>query len=302
MSKRLRIRPYEPIDLTDLVILCNAAFAAYAGAPAIRREDLLHDLVAGELGEAGVLVAEYGGQLVGYTQLIRRNDPVNFLLPVLSRAADLRVTIALFDELCTLARNAGWPYLQTGFSERDLASMRLCHRLDMKLERSLESLMRTVHPGPLPVEYTICNPKLPADLPRTAALINRIFSGDMGLHPQDPASLADYFELSGIDVTEVFLIAPTPDLWLGVLIVCQHATLATQGTGSIELLGIVEEARRKGWGAKLVRQASGYFARHNCRRMETSVDSENRGGLQFYLSQGFAPVGLIHYYRRELLS
>ncbi len=301
MSKTLVIRPYQSSDLKELVILCNSALATYTGTPAIRQADLEHDFHTSELGEVGVLVAEYGRQIIGYTQLILRDDPVNFLLPVLAPSADNKVASALFGRLKRLAAEAGWTYLQTGLPERDLEGMRLCELLELQLEHSLRSLMSIVQPEPFLFDTAMHHPNLPEDLDSLADLINRIFVDDWGFQIQTADTLANYFKLSGITPDQVFVVEPSKHRWIGIMVLRQDPKLARQGTGSIELLGVIEEERQKGWGKKLLQRANAYFSRDGLRRMETSVDAENRSALSFYLLHGFTPISLIHYYRCELI-
>ena len=299
MSEAFQVRQYRPDDLQDLVVLCNSVFAAGPGSAAVRHEHLIHDIQMSDLREAGVVVAECQGRVTGYTQLIRQSDPVNFLLPVQLRGTPPELTVALFDRLQEIGARAGWEYLQTGFSERDQAAMKLCALLDLEFVHSLESLMSIVQPGLPVLRRNVLHPRLSVQLPRLARLINTIFAEDWGFHEQTPEILQEYLNVAGVGEEEVFVLIHQGK-WCGVLLLRRDPQLARQGTGSIELLGVVEAMRNQGLGKQLLRHAHAYFAAHHLKRMETNVDSENQIALRFYLSQGFAPVGLIHYYRCQL--
>jgi ribosomal protein S18 acetylase RimI-like enzyme len=126
------------------------------------------------------------------------------------------------------------------------------------------------------------------DQDRLSHIIERTYVGSLDC-PQLEALrdvddvLAGYRSVGGFDPSR-WLIARHHGTDVGCLLLAEH-----EGAGQWELtyLGVVPEARSRGFGLELVRQAQWMAFRAGCERIVLAVDKNNRPALDVYSAAGF---------------
>ncbi|MFH0816747.1 MAG: GNAT family N-acetyltransferase [Methanobacteriota archaeon] len=130
-----------------------------------------------------------------------------------------------------------------------------------------------------------------------AETFNRAFVDHFNFAPSDPQNFLNWTEVPGENL--VFALARAGGKPVGVcLSEIEHGT--DGGTGWVDILGVVPEARRNGLGRALLADGLRWISSQRAKEALLGVDAQNEKALTLYRSLGFEPMTESHVYNRIL--
>ena len=122
---------------------------------------------------------------------------------------------------------------------------------------------------------------------RLTALQNEIFTGSWGFCSNTDDEIKYYLELTGVELEDVILLKEgTCDVgycWA-------HESLSSSDTtkiARIHMIGVKKQLRGKGLGKELLRLSCRLLRNRGFRRIELTVDSDNKPACGLYAAFGF---------------
>lgn len=135
---------------------------------------------------------------------------------------------------------------------------------------------------------------------KLAALQNGIFSGSWGFCPNTDEEIKYYLVLTGINIEDVILLKEETDI---VGYCWAHESLSSTDTAKtvrIHMIGVKRELQRQGLGRKLLNMS--FYLLHNqgFRKVELTVDSDNKPAYDLYATSGFKLKSCSFWFEKEL--
>jgi ribosomal protein S18 acetylase RimI-like enzyme len=135
---------------------------------------------------------------------------------------------------------------------------------------------------------------------KLASLQNEIFSGSWGFCPNTEEEIKYYLSLTGIKLEDVILLKEHK----GVAGYCWgHESLSSADTfkiARIHMIGVKKEIQSRGLGKKLLRLTYHVLRNQGFRKVELTVDSENKPACGLYAASGFKLKSSSFWFEKKL--
>jgi ribosomal protein S18 acetylase RimI-like enzyme len=298
---KLSVRSFVADDIDPLVELCNRVI----GVDLITRRDIEEDISKSEDPMNDILIAELEDEVVGYIQLIPGENE-NMIGPVVEGSQfSWAVSEMLLERAKKVAREKGWPYLQTSRNSRQKQMIQLLLAGGFEIQRTFWNMYirlspRNLHPlRARPAWLMIRGLDSEEDIIALTDIVNLIFQDVWGYGYMDVEDLKGW--ISRINARkDGIILAFRGDRLIGFLIMDLSPYLLYQGTAHIALLGVHPEHRRKGVGRTLVHAACEKGRERELRGIQVTVDTANETALRFYESLGFHKGYQLYFLRHDL--
>jgi ribosomal protein S18 acetylase RimI-like enzyme len=122
---------------------------------------------------------------------------------------------------------------------------------------------------------------------KLTALQNGIFTGSWGFCPNTDDEIKYYLSLTGVVLEDIILLKEDTDV---VGYCWAHESLASSDTSKIariHMIGIKRQFQGRGLGKKLLGLSCHVLRNQGFRRVELTVDSDNKPGCGLYAALGF---------------
>ncbi|MFC2164323.1 GNAT family N-acetyltransferase [Acidobacteriota bacterium] len=135
---------------------------------------------------------------------------------------------------------------------------------------------------------------------KLAALQNGIFSGSWGFCPNTDDEVKYYLALTGIELEDVILLKDE----MGIVGYCwAHESLSSSDTSKIariHMIGVKRDIQGGGWGRKLLQLSYHLLRNQGFRKVELTVDSENKPACGLYAALGFKLKSSSFWFEKKL--
>jgi ribosomal protein S18 acetylase RimI-like enzyme len=285
----LAIEAVDPALSTDVLALAAGAW------PADEREGqhrAVRELIAaGRGGQFVLLGAWQAGQLAGaaLAQKLAGRSAVVWP-PQLAGGADLAIARRLLEEMHGRLSSAGVRMAQALLESPQSAEAALLqaagyiHAGDL-LYMAAEAEKFPQEPGPLPFTLEAWSPQAAGRLER---VVEATYRGSLDCplvdRLQETADALAGYRAVGRFRPELWHLVREGPLDVGCLLLADHPA---QQQWEIVYLGLVPEARGRGWGAWLTRYAQWLAGKAGAQRLVLAVDAANRPAIGAYEACGF---------------
>lgn len=305
---RVRVEPLRPSDVRMWVDLINEADRFDQIGRATTVEDALAKLRSPGYGYDHVLVAWYGSQMAGYSDLWLQSDERGIGgVTVSPRFRRRGIGSALLRRLVDLAVEKGAQVLDIPVVPRITAATALLRSAGFELRRYWWELLWLRHEAPPPPEIPPgieLRTYRPGEDDQAWIELDAVaFEGHWGSAPLTLEDIEALRQRSDFDPRGLIFAVADGKL-VGQALARYNASdreATAVPVGRIEDVAVRPSYRGRGIGRALLLACMRYLWDRGCRAVELTVDTENEQALRLYEGLGFVRVSELHWYRRDLV-